>query len=174
MNDWNNCFFPPLSDLFALIDAFVFVRSKESSKIQWMKTNLKQKLVAFDKLTQTNCPRGVTQRCNNDSLHWPSVSAPASASGSDSKLNTNAVISVTQQQEVGCPLGAARDWRWINGCNGDRLLSLLSAEAWCLSGPERTPGTGGLCKGPQWPRWFQSGLGRAEWLGQWVHVNYSR
>lgn len=40
---------------------------------------------------------------NYNGLHWPSVSGGASASGGRSTQNTNATISVTQQQEVGCP-----------------------------------------------------------------------
>lgn len=39
--------------------------------------------------------------CND--LQWPSVSGEAFASGSSSAQNTNTAISVTQQQEVGCP-----------------------------------------------------------------------
>lgn len=41
--------------------------------------------------------------CNYNGLHWPSVSGETSASGGSSIQNTNATISVTQQQEVGCP-----------------------------------------------------------------------
>ncbi len=65
--------------------------------------------------------RGSLWCCNYKGLHWPSVSGEASASGSSSMQNTNATISVTQQQEAGCALGEAREWSWIHRSDTDEL-----------------------------------------------------
>ena len=103
--------------------------------------------------------RGSLWCCNYNGWQWPSVSGGVSASGCCPIQNTNATISVTRQQEVGCPWGGAREWSWIHRSDTDELKWVLSGGSCCLPRPERKAGAVGHCGGLHWPTWLQGGWG---------------
>lgn len=56
-----------------------------------------------------HCLEWLDRRRNDKDPHWPSLSARASASGCGSIANTNVIITVTRQQEMGCPRRGRRE-----------------------------------------------------------------